>query len=451
MIAPGGDHFGAADLVIRGGFVVVPEEQGGIIEGDVVVRDCRIVSVGAPFSGVARRVVDATHGVVVPGLVNAHMHECLERGIFEDLPFLRWLEDFALPKDRAYEPRHQRAAALLNQLEMIRGGTTTFIDIFRHPDEAATVALTSGLRAVISPQVIQSVPGAGETLEANIDFVERWHGRSDRIQAWFGPHALYSCEADTFSVMSRHAARLGVGLHTHLAESRDEVRTISEGTGLRPAAYLDRLIDPGHRVLVAHAVHLTDAEIELVASRGWAVAHCPTSNMKLGNGVARVPALLAAGVTVGLGTDSVMTNNNLDLFEEMRQAALVQKLTLEDATVMSCREVFAMATTGSAAALGLGDQIATIEVGRRADLIIVGLDACHLWPLLTGAHNNVLAQLVYSAHATDVRTTIVDGEVLMEDGVVATIDQDEVSELVGREARDLLTKAGVLHAGCRHG
>jgi 5-methylthioadenosine/S-adenosylhomocysteine deaminase len=245
--------------------------------------------------------------------------------------------------------------------------------------------------------------------------------------------------------MSSHAARLGVGLHTHLAESRDEVRNITERTGLRPAAYLDRLIDPGHRVLVAHAVHLTDAEIELVASRGWAVAHCPTSNMKLGNGVARVTAMLAAGVTVGLGTDSVMTNNNLDLFEEMRQAALVQKVTLEDATALPCREVLAMATTGSAAALGLGGQIGTIEVGRRADLIVVGLDSCHLWPLLTGERDNVVAQMVYSAGASDVRATIVDGQVLMEDGVVSTIDRDEVSDLVGREARDLLTKAGLLH------
>ena len=434
-----------ADLVVRGGLVVTPEDHGGIVEADVVVRAGRIVAVGGRFSGVARRVVDAKGGAVLPGLVNAHMHECLERGVFEDLPFARWLEEFALPKDRAYEPRHQRAAALLNQLEMIRGGTTTFVDIFRHPDEAASVALSSGLRAVISPQVIESAPGAGETLEANIGFVERWQGRSDRIHAWFGPHALYSCDAGTFSVMSSHAARLGVGLHTHLAESRYEVRTISERTGLRPAEYLDRLIGPNHPVLVAHAVHLTDAEIELVASHGWAVAHCPTSNMKLGNGIARVPAMLAAGATVGLGTDSVMTNNNLDLFEEMRQAALVQKVTLEDAGVMPCKEVFAMATAGSAAALGMSGQIGAIEVGRRADVVVVGLDACHMWPLFTGERNNLIEQLVYSAHATDVRTTIVDGEVLMEDGVVATIDSDEVRELVGREARDLLTKAGVLH------
>jgi 5-methylthioadenosine/S-adenosylhomocysteine deaminase len=433
-----------ADLVIRGGLVVVPPELGGFVEGDVVVRAGRIDAVGGHFSGATRRVVDGTGGAVLPGLVNAHMHECLERGVFEDLPFTRWLEEFALPKDRAYEPRHQRAAALLNQLEMIRGGTTTFIDIFRHPDEAAGVALTSGLRAVISPQVVESVPGAGETLDATLGFVERWRGRTDRIQPWFGPHALYSCDPETFSVMSSHAARLGVGLHTHLAESRDEVRTISTRTGLRPVAYLDRLIGPGHPVLLAHAVHLTEDEIELMAWRGWAVAHCPTSNMKLGNGVARIPALLAAGVTVGLGTDSIMTNNNLDLFEEMRQAALVQKLTLEDAEVMPCRQVFTMATAGSAAALGLGDQIGSIEVGRRADLIVVGLDGCHLWPLLTGERNNLIEQLVYSAHAADVRTTIVDGEVLMEDRVVATIDGDEVSDLVGREARDLLSKAGVL-------
>jgi 5-methylthioadenosine/S-adenosylhomocysteine deaminase len=374
------------------------------------------------------------------------MHECLERGIFEDLPFTRWLEDFALPKDRAYEARHQRAAALLNQLEMIRGGTTTFIDIFRHPDQAAEVAVTSGLRAVISPQVIDSPAGPGETLDSNLAFVERWHGRSDRIHPWFGPHSLYSCDAGTFETMSEEAAKRGIGLHTHLAESRDETAAVLSRTGLRPAAYLDRLIGSGHPVLVAHAVHFDDGDIELAAERGWAVAHCPTSNMKLGNGTAPILAMVASGVTVGLGTDSIMTNNDLDMFEEMRLAALVQMLRHEDATVMPCRQVLGLATAGSAAALGMADRIGTIEVGKQADLIVVGLDSCHLWPILTGELNNVVEQIVYAAHAGDVRSTIVGGQVLMEERAVATIDDAEVYDLVGRETTDLLTKAGILSA-----
>ena len=408
------------------------------------MRDGRIVSIGGRAPAAGARVLDAGGGIVIPGLVNAHMHECLERGVFEDLPFQRWLDDYALPKDRVYEPRHQRAAALLNQLEMIRGGTTTFIDIFRHPDEAASVAVESGLRAVISPQVIDSPSGGGETLETNLGFVDRWHGRCDRIHAWFGPHALYSCQPETIAIMSREAARLGVGLHIHLAETRHEVARVLEQTGRRPPAYLDTLVTPGHAVLLAHAVHMNDSDIRLVADRGWAVAHCPTSNMKLGNGAARVTAMLAAGVTVGLGTDSVMTNNNLDLFEEMRQAALVQKLVLEDAQALPCRTALELATSGSAAALGLGDQIGAIELGRRADLAVLDPGSCRLWPLLTGRLTNVVEQVVYSAVAADVRATVVDGRVLMEEGVVATIDADEVAELVGREARDVLVKAGLL-------
>jgi 5-methylthioadenosine/S-adenosylhomocysteine deaminase len=428
---------------VRGGTILTMDVSRPFVEGDVAVLDGRIVGIGPDLDVTATRTIEARGGAVLPGLVNAHMHECMERGIFEDLPFTRWLNDFALPKDRAYEPRHLRAAALLNQLEMIRNGTTTFIDIFRFPGEAAAIVQQSGLRAVISPQVIDHPVGVGETLEGNLAFVQEWrHRLPDRIHAWFGPHALYSCDPETYQQMAARAKQYAVGLHTHLSESLAEVQQIRERTGLTPAAWLDRLIGDVPRVVLAHCVHVTEADIELIAERGWAVAHCPTSNMKLANGAAPVGALLAAGVTVGLGSDSMMTNNNLDLFEEMRQAALVQKLVQGDATVMPCQSVLAMATMGSARALGLGDEIGSLEIGKRADLIVVGLDQAHLWPLVG---NNLVAQLVYSASGSDVRTTIVGGEVLMEEGVVATIDEAEVRELVDRELTDLLQKAGVLH------
>jgi 5-methylthioadenosine/S-adenosylhomocysteine deaminase len=440
----GDDAPDIVDLVVRGGQVVTMDPERRIVTGDVVVRDGRIDAVGGRYEGEARHVVDATRCAVLPGLVNAHMHECMERGLFEDLPFTTWLEDFALPKDRAYEPRHQRAAAGLNQLEMIRNGTTTFIDIFRYPDEAAEVALRSGLRAIFSPQVIDTPEGVGESLESNVAFIERWQGRETRIQAWFGPHALYSCAPGTYEQMAGLAADLGTGLHTHLAESVDEVIQIHDRHAATPAAYLDRLIGDHCPVLVAHAIHLDDADIGLIADRGWAVAHCPTSNMKLANGTARVPDLLAAGVTVGLGSDSIMTNNNLDLFEEMRQAALIQKLVRRDATCMPTLDVLAMATLGSAAALGLGDEIGSLEVGKRADLIVVDLNRPHLWPLLDrGA--NLVDQLVYSASGADVRTTVVDGRVLMEDGNVVTLDAAEIDEAVHREIRHLLNQAGLSH------
>ncbi len=426
------------DLLVSGGRVLTPD---GVIEADVAVSGGRISTIGRGLEAQGARVVDARGGLVAPGLVNAHMHECLDRGVFEDLPFERWLNECALPKDRVYEPRHQRAAALLNQLEMIRGGTTMFIDIFRHPAEAAEVAEQSGLRAILSPQVIDMPAGTGETLATAVAFVEDRRARSnDRVQAWFGPHSLYSCEPSTFATMAELARQYDVGIHTHLAESRWELETILRRTGLTPAAYLDRLIGDVPKVVVAHAVWMSDSDIELAADRRWAVAHCPTSNMKFGNGAARVPAMLAAGVVVGLGTDSNMTNNNLDMWEEMRQAALLQKVVLADSEAMACADVLAMATTGSATALGCGDDIGSIKPGWRADLVVIDLAHCHLWPAFA---STLAAHLVYSASAGDVRTTIVDGEVLMDDYVVETIEPDMVEELVHREARDLLEKAGV--------
>jgi 5-methylthioadenosine/S-adenosylhomocysteine deaminase len=439
-----------ADLIIRDGVILTLDAQDRVIHGDVAVRDGRIVAMGpdlaAARTGSSTKVVDAGGGVVLPGLVNAHMHECMERGVFEDLPFMRWLNEFALPKDRCYQPRHLRAAALMNQLEMIQNGTTTFIDIFRYPATAAEVALQSGLRATFSPQVIDTPQGVGESLDENIQFVDDWHDREpERIRTWFGPHSLYSVDAATYERMAELAERYRVGIHTHLAESSDEVAIIAARTGLTPVGYLDRLIGLGPHVLAAHCVHLTDDDVDLIAARGMAVAHCPTSNMKLGNGVARVPTLIDAGIAVGLGTDSVMTNNNLDMFEEMRQAALVQKLVTGDAGVLPCRQVLHMATMGSAHALGLADQIGSLEVGKRADLIVVDLDHSHLWPVFTQSGGNVAEQLVYAANGGDVRTTIVGGQVLMDYRVVATIDATEVRELVGREAEDLLARAGVFH------
>jgi 5-methylthioadenosine/S-adenosylhomocysteine deaminase len=429
----------SVDLLVRGGTAVL---HGGAVEADIAATDGRITAIGRPLDVAPLRTVDAAHCAVLPGFVNAHMHECLERGVFEDLPFARWLDEFALPKDRAYEPRHQRAAALLNQLEMIRNGTTSFIDIFRFPGEAAAVALQSGLRGVFSPQVIDDPAGAGESLESNLAFIEEWRNVCpDRLHTWFGPHAVYSCREETFERMAAHARAYGIGIHTHLAETRDEVRSVAERTGLTPAALLDRLVGPGVPLLVAHGIHLNDDDIALAATRGWSVAHCPTSNMKLGNGTAPVPRLLDAGVTVGLGTDSIMTNNNLDMFEEMRMAALVQKLVLEDATAMPCDVVLGMATRGSARALGLTD-VGELAVGKWADLVVVDLERPHLLPLLPGT---LTAQLVYSASGADVKTTVVAGRVLMEDRTVTTIDEGEVRDLVGAEATHLLTKAGVLH------
>jgi 5-methylthioadenosine/S-adenosylhomocysteine deaminase len=434
------------DLLITGGYVVTVDDEGSSFFGDVAITGRDIVAVGPQLDFVATNTIDATGCAVVPGFVNAHMHETLDRGVFEDLPFTKWLNDFALPKDTAHIPEHIRVSALLNQTEMIRNGTTTFIDIFRFPDQAAAVAEQSGLRAIFSPQLIDDPVGPGESLASTLAFMERWHGRvPGRIATWFGPHAMYSCSVDTLREIRTHADRMGVGIHIHLAETPFEVSWVAERSGGKsPTEYLDELIGLGPDVLAAHCIELTDTDIARIAQAGVGVGHCPTSNAKLGNGVARVVEMRERGVRIGLGTDSNMTNNNLDMIEEMRMASLVQKQRLRDPAVMSSFETLRLATRGSAEALGMDTEIGSLESGKRADVAIIDLGAAHMRPIVEYGRTNIVEQVVWSACGTDVRDTIVDGRVLMRNREVLSLQTGDLKEVADAQLLDLLTRAGVL-------
>jgi len=434
------------DLLITGGYVVTVDDEGSSFFGDVAITGRDIVAVGPQLDFLATNTIDATGCAVVPGFVNAHMHETLDRGVFEDLPFTKWLNDFALPKDTAHIPEHIRVSALLNQTEMIRNGTTTFIDIFRFPDQAAAVAEQSGLRAIFSPQLIDDPVGPGESLASTLAFMERWHGRvPGRIATWFGPHAMYSCSVDTLREIRTHADRMGVGIHIHLAETPFEVSWVAERSGGKsPTEYLDELIGLGPDVLAAHCIELTDTDIARIAQAGVGVGHCPTSNAKLGNGVARVVEMRERGVRVGLGTDSNMTNNNLDMIEEMRMASLVQKQRLRDPAVMSSFETLRLATRGSAEALGMDTEIGSLESGKRADVAIIDLGAAHMRPIVEYGRTNIVEQVVWSACGTDVRDTIVDGRVLMRNREVLSLQTGDLKEVADAQLLDLLTRAGVL-------
>jgi 5-methylthioadenosine/S-adenosylhomocysteine deaminase len=436
----------SCDLLISGGFVITVSDREESFFGDVAITGNSIVAVGQKLDFVASKTIDASGCAVMPGFVNAHMHETLDRGVFEDLPFTVWLNEFALPKDTAYTPEHIRAAALLNQTEMIANGTTTFIDIFRHPNEAAAVAERSGLRAIFSPQLIDDPLGPGESLNTTLGFMERWNGRvPDRIHTWFGPHAMYSCSAETLREIRVHADRMGLGIHIHLAETPFEVEWVAQqSNGKTPTEYLDELIGLGSDVLAAHCIELTNADMDRLAATGVGVAHCPTSNAKLGNGVARVVEMQKRGVRVGLGTDSNMTNNNLDMIEEMRMASLVQKQLLRDPTVLSSFETLRLATRGSAEALGMGDIIGSLEPGKRADIAIVDLCEPHMRPIVSHGRTNIVEQVVWSGSGSDVRDTIVDGKVLMRNRVIQTLDTTDLIEVADIQLLDLLTRAGVL-------
>lgn len=435
----------SCDLIIRHGHIVTMDPAGTRYQSaDIAIRNETIFAVGPGLPHRAQTEIEAAGNAVLPGLVDCHMHQTLLRGLCEDLPLMRWLEEVCFPKDRAFESTHQRAAALMNQLEMIRGGVTTYIDIFRYPVEAARIAERSGLRSIISPQIIDDPSGAGETLQSSLAFIRDWHDRvPGRIFTWFGPHALYSCRPDTFVEIQKLAEAYDVGIHTHLAETIDEVNLFRDRHGKTPVQFLADLGLLSSRLLAAHGVHLSDEDIRLLAQHDVAVAYNPSSNMKLASGVARIPDLLAAGVRVGLGTDSNLSNNNLDMFEEMRIGAMLQKLARSDAAVLPCEQILRMATIEAAACLGLADQIGSIEVGKRADLILVDLHSPHMWPVLPEPASNIIEQLVYSASAGDVLTTIVDGTVLMQDRNVLTLEVSEAEQIVMEAALDLIQKAGL--------
>lgn len=435
----------SCDLLIRRGHVITMDSVGSRHQyADIAILDGAIVDIGSELAYQSDFEIDACGNAVLPGLVNCHMHETLLRGVCEDLPLMRWLEEVCFPKDRAFQPEHQRAAALMNQLEMIRSGTTTFIDIFRFPSEAARIAERSGLRSIFSPQIIDNPAGAGETLDGNIAFIEEWHDRvPGRIFTWFGPHAPYSCSVDTFKEIQKFAEVYDVGIHTHLAETIDEVNLFRTQYGKTSVEFLADIGLLSSRLLVAHGVHLTDNDISLLSKHDVAVAYNPSSNMKLASGVARVPDLLDAGLRVGLGTDSNLSNNNLDMFEEMRLGAMLQKLTRSDAAALPCEKVLRMATIEAAACLGLQERIGSIEVGKRADLIIVDIHQPHMWPILPEPASNIIEQIVYSASGGDVLTTIVDGVVLMQDRKVLKLDDTDVEQIVLDASLDLLRKSGL--------
>jgi 5-methylthioadenosine/S-adenosylhomocysteine deaminase len=433
------------DLVIRNGYVITMDAKGTRYRSaDIAVVNGGIAALGPNLRVQGKKEIEARGNAVLPGLIDCHMHETLMRGLCEDLPLMRWLEEICFPKDRSERPEHIHAAALMNQLEMIRGGITTFIDIFRFPHEAALIAEQSGLRAIFSPQVIDEPAGAGETLESSLDFIREWKDRvPGRIFTWFGPHAPYSCTPKTFQAMRDLAEQYDIGIHTHLAETKDEVDLFQNRFGKTPVEYLNDLGLLSPRLLAAHAIHLTENDIQLLAEHDVAASYNPSSNMKLADGVAKVPEMLAAGIRVGLGTDSNLSNNNLDMFEEMRIGATLQKLWRMDAEALPCELILRMATNLAARCLGMDRQIGSLEPGKRADIILVNLHAPHMWPILPEPRSNVIEQLVYSAGAADVLTTIVDGKILMQDRNVLTIDEAPVEQIVNQASQDLMRAAGL--------
>ena len=425
-------------LRIAGGRVLRPDMSVERADVMVDVEDGEILEVGDLIGG--DEVLDAEGDLVIPGLVNGHSHVAMTllRGYADDKPLDAWLQEDIWPVEAELTAEDIRAGAELGILEMIKSGTTAFSDMYFHVPEIAEAVDEAGVRAVLGHTAItvgKEEAAARGDLQQSLDVAQELDGAADgRISTTFQPHSLTTVEEPYLREFVAEAREADLPIHFHANETENEVDPIVDEQGERPLAYADDVGLLEEENFLAHGVHVDDEEIDLLADAGTAVIHCPASNMKLASGMAPVQRMLDRGVTVGLGTDGAASNNDLDMFDEIRDAAMLGKLAADDASAVDAETAVGLATSGSANALGIDS--GRIEAGANADLAVVDLSA----PRLTPVHDPV-SHLAYAASGSDVRHTICDGEVLMRDREVLTLDEDAVRETAGERAAALIERA----------
>jgi len=417
--------------LIRNGLFATMDEARPLVNGWMAIENDRIADMGegepsAERLASAKEIMDGNGLVFMPGLVNTHGHAAMSllRGYADDRDLQDWLQNYMWPMEGRFTGDHVYWGTALSVAEMIKSGTTTFLDMYDHMDRVAQVVESSGMRAVLARGMIGAVPEhvQQEKLRDAINFAKTWHGAANgRIRAMMSPHAPYTCPPEFIAKVVEIAHDLDLPLHTHMSETKFEVEQNVRDYGVRPPAHLDRLGFFSRPALLAHAVHLTDEEIALLAERGASVSHNPVSNLKLASGIARVPELLAAGVTVGLGTDSAASNNNLDLFEEIRIAALLHKGVSGVPTVIPALQALQMGTVYGAKALGLDDEIGLLRPGMKADFIALSTENTRFVP-----RTDLISHLAYSASGANVRHVWVDGRQLLKDGELLTLDEARI-------------------------
>jgi 5-methylthioadenosine/S-adenosylhomocysteine deaminase len=438
-----------SSVLIKNGTLVTMDSANRILRGDLLIDHGRIAELGVTDQS-ADVVIDASECAVIPGFVQTHIHLCqtIFRGAADDLALIDWLKKRVWPMEAAHTAASIAASARLGIAELIKGGTTCALtmETVNHTSQVFQVVEETGFRATVGkcmmdkgdevPQPLQEQ--TEQSIEESLTLLEQWHGQADgRLRYCFAPRFAISCTRELLSQVGELARRHGVMIHTHASENRTECALVEQESGLRNINYLESVGIAGRHVALAHCVHLTNEEIRILKSAGTNVAHCPSSNLKLGSGIAPVTKLLEEGVSVSLGADGAACNNRLDMFTEMRTAALLQK-ALHGPQVLPANRMLRMATIDGARALGLDDEIGSLEVGKRADVAVVNLDRLH-----TSPEAEIVSRLVYAAEASDVQSVVIDGRVVMGDRELLTIDEAETVSEANAESELLQARAGL--------
>lgn len=428
-------------ILIKNGTIVTMNAQRDVFNGDILIEGERIKEIGRIEDGAAQEMIDARGMLVIPGLIQTHIHLCqvLFRGMADDLELLDWLKMRIWPLEGGHDQESIYYSSLLGCAELLRGGTTSLIDMatVHHTESVFEAVEKAGIRYLGGKCMMdhgREVPESlkedtGSSLQDSMDLYERWHSKANgRIRYAFAPRFAVSCTHELLQEVSRLSQQYHIPVHTHAAENRDEIEVVEAERGMRNVLYLNHLGLCSEQLILAHCIHISHEEMQILAGTGTNIAHCPASNLKLASGIAPVPELLGQGARVSLGSDGAPCNNNLSMFVEMRLAALIQK-PLHGPTAMPAEQVFELATLGGARAMGLEKEIGSLEIGKKADVAVVNLNQWHTWPRNAAG---VYAHMVYQSQAQDVYATIVDGKLLMKEGRLLSIDEDDVKS--GSEA-----------------
>lgn len=414
-------------ILIKNAFILDPE-KGINAKKDLLIKDDLIYKIDEEIvQDNVDKVIDAKDKILLPGFVNTHTHlsMALFRGLADDLSLDEWLNDNIWPMEANLNEYYCYIGALLGAVELIKSGTTTFSDMYFYMEDVAKAVEESGIRAVLSYGMIDfgDEEKRKAEIEKNMNLFKNCHNTADgRIKVFFGPHSPYTASEELLKEVRKLADENNIKIHIHVSETQKEIDDVSAEKGLRPFEYLDSIGFLGPDVLCAHCVWLSDEEIEIIKKHDVKISHNPCSNMKLASGIAPVKKLLDNDICVAIGTDGASSNNNLDIIEELKTASLLQKVSTLDPEALNSDEALAMGTIEGAKALGLDDEIGTIEVGKKADLILIDTNNANMIPDSSKLSSNI----IYAANGFNVDTTICNGQILMENRQLTTLDEQDI-------------------------